>query len=73
VRYFEAGGAVKQALSVIKKRSGHHEKTIREFRLESGLGLRIGPPLTQFHGVLTGAPIFHGGKEQIMGLTDAGR
>ncbi len=70
VRYFEAAGAVKQALSVIKKRSGRHEKTIREFRLEAGRGLRIGPPLTQFHGILTGAPVFKGDKEQIMERSD---
>ena len=66
VRFFEAAGVVRQALSVIKKRSGRHEKTIREFQLESGKGLRIGKPLTEFHGVLTGAPVFHGGMEQMM-------
>jgi circadian clock protein KaiC len=60
VRFFEAAGAVRQALSVIKKRSGHHEHTIREFQLQAGQGLRIGPPLTQFQGILTGAPVFHG-------------
>jgi circadian clock protein KaiC len=73
VRYFEVGGVVRQALSVIKKRSGRHEKTIREFTLESGRGLRIGPPLKQFQGVLTGAPFFHGGSEQMMERPDAGR
>ena len=72
-RYFEAGGIVRQALSVIKKRSGHHEKTIREFTLESGRGLRIGPPLKQFHGVLAGTPVFHGGTEQMMERSDAGQ
>ena len=56
--YFEAAGVVRQALSVIKKRSGRHEKTIREFTLESGRGLRIGPPLKQFQGVLSGGPLF---------------
>jgi circadian clock protein KaiC len=66
VRFFEAAGAVRQALSVIKKRSGRHEKTIRELQLESGKGLRIGQPLKQFHGVLSGAPVFHGGMEQMM-------
>src|SRR5215207_7319692 len=44
VRYFEANGSVRQALSVIKKRSGRHEKTIREFHLESGHGICIGQP-----------------------------
>ena len=72
-RYFEAAGVVRQALSVIKKRSGRHEKTIREFTLEPGRGLRIGPPLKQVEGVLSGAPIFHGGIEQMMERSDAGR
>jgi circadian clock protein KaiC len=71
-RYFEASGGVRQALSVIKKRSGHHEKTIREFSLESGRGLRIGQPLKQFQGVLSGAPILYGGTEQMMERSDAG-
>ncbi len=73
VRYFEVGGVVRQALSVIKKRSGRHEKTIREFTLESGRGLCIGPPLTQFQGVLSGTPLFNGGTEQMMERPDAGR
>ena len=64
--YFEAAGVVRQALSVIKKRSGRHEKTIREFTLESGRGLRIGLPLKQFHGVLSGGPILYSGTEQLM-------
>lgn len=66
VRFFEAAGAVRQALSVIKKRSGRHEKTIRELKLESGHGVRVGKPLKQFHGILTGAPVFRGSTEQIM-------
>lgn len=59
LRFFEAGGAVKKAISVMKKRSDHHETTIREFRVDSQ-GLRIGAPLTDFHGVLTGVPTFVG-------------
>ena len=66
LRYFEARGEIKQALSVIKKRSGNHEKTIREFRLESAKGICVGLPLVDFHGILTGVPVFHGGQEQIM-------
>ncbi len=73
VRFFEAAGAVRQALSVIKKRSGRHEKTIREFQLESGSGLRVGKPLTEFQGVLGGAPVFHGGSEQMMRKPNGGR
>jgi circadian clock protein KaiC len=52
-RYFEQDGEVRQAISVIKKRTGQHERTIRELRLDSG-GVRVGPPLTQFRGVLGG-------------------
>jgi circadian clock protein KaiC len=54
-RYFEALGEVRQAISVLKKRSGRHERTIRELRLDRG-GLTIGEPLTHFQGVLTGTP-----------------
>jgi circadian clock protein KaiC len=66
LRYFEAQGEVKQALSVIKKRSGRHEKSIREFKLETGKGICVGQPLTDFHGVLSGVPVFHGNEKQIM-------
>lgn len=55
LRYFESQGAVKQALAVIKKRSGHHERTIREMKI-SKTGIDIGPPLTELHGILTGTP-----------------
>jgi circadian clock protein KaiC len=55
LRYFESEGAVRQAISVFKKRSGVHERTIRELSLGVG-GVRVGPPLSQFSGVLTGAP-----------------
>jgi circadian clock protein KaiC len=66
LRYFEAYGEVKQAIAVVKKRSGAHEKTIREFKLMSGKGIVIGEPLTQFQGVLTGVPIFRGSEKQIL-------
>ncbi|HUQ27279.1 MAG TPA: ATPase domain-containing protein [Usitatibacter sp.] len=55
LRYFEARGAVRQAISVVKKRGGRHERTIRDFALESS-GIRVGPPLSDFRGVLTGVP-----------------
>jgi circadian clock protein KaiC len=61
LRYFEAGGAVRRALSVVKKRSGRHENTIREFRISPD-GIRVGEPLTKFRGVLTGVPVFDGGR-----------
>jgi len=59
MRYFEAGGAVRQAISILKKRTGDHERTIREFRMGPG-GLLIGEPLAGFHGVLTGVPEYKG-------------
>jgi circadian clock protein KaiC len=65
LRYFEHAGAVRRAISVVKKRSGGHEQTIREFRIEPG-GLRVGEPLTQFHGVLTGVPQYVGPVEPLM-------
>jgi len=66
LRYFEAYGAVKQDITVVKKRSGGHEKKIREFKLISGKGIIIGEPLKQFQGVLTGVPVFRGSEEQIL-------
>jgi circadian clock protein KaiC len=66
LRFFEAAGMVRQSVAVIKKRTGRHEKTIREFRLESGTGIRVGEPLVDFQGVLSGTPVFHGGVGQIM-------
>lgn len=56
VRYFEAEGAVRKALSVLKSRSGSHEATIREYSLVSGKGVHVGSPITAFQGVLTGVP-----------------
>jgi circadian clock protein KaiC len=64
-RFFESQGAVKKAISVIKKRSDNHETTIREFRVDSR-GLRIGEPLVEFRGVLTGTPEFLGDDAKIL-------
>ncbi len=58
-RYFEAAGEVRQAISVIKKRSGKHERTIRELRLGAD-GIKIGAPLKEFQGVLSGVPTYRG-------------
>jgi len=71
LRFFEAAGEVKQSIAVIKKRSGHHEKTIREFKLEPKKGIRVGEPLKQFQGVLTGIPVFHGGTEKMLSPRNA--
>jgi circadian clock protein KaiC len=57
LRFFEARGEVKQALSAIKKRSGNHERTIREIKIDK-TGIQIGNPLTGMQGVLTGTPFF---------------
>jgi circadian clock protein KaiC len=65
LRYFEAQGEVRQAISVIKKRSGLHERTIREFQI-TNQGLRVGAPLKDFQGVLTGVPMYTGRSEAIM-------
>jgi circadian clock protein KaiC len=66
LRYFEAYGEVKQAIAMFKKRSGHHERTIREFKLTPGKGIDVGEPLREFQGVLTGVPVFRGSEKQIM-------
>ena len=55
LRFFEANGSVRRAISVIKKRTGWHEDTIREFSIMNGL--HIGDPLTGFQGVLRGTPV----------------
>ncbi len=59
LRYFEAEGAVRRAISVIKKRTGEHENTIRELRM-TAKGIEVGKPLSEFHGVLTGVPTYTG-------------
>jgi circadian clock protein KaiC len=59
LRYFEAQGSVCQAISVVKNRSEEHERAIRELRIGKG-GIRIGEPLREFQGILTGNPQFVG-------------
>ena len=58
-------GKVRRAVSVIKKRTGFHENTIREYRIDSN-GLSLGEPLVQFQGVLRGVPTFVGGDNPLM-------
>jgi circadian clock protein KaiC len=55
LRFFEARGAVKRAISIVKKRTGRHESTIREFWIDGGV--HVGEPLTNFQGVLRGVPM----------------
>src|SRR6202020_2542640 len=56
LRYFEYAGKVKKAISVVKKRSGPHEESIRELQF-SEHGIHLSEPLTQFRGILTGVPV----------------
>lgn len=65
LRYFEALGQVRRAMSVIKKRTGSHESTIREYRI-GPQGLRIGEPLEAFQGVLRGVPSYHGEGQPLL-------
>jgi circadian clock protein KaiC len=65
LRYFEAVGKVRKAISVVKKRSSRHEDTIRELHLEPG-AIVVGEPLTDFQGVITGVPQFVGVANQLV-------
>ncbi|MFN3815107.1 ATPase domain-containing protein [Brevundimonas sp.] len=65
LRYFESAGTVRRAASVIKKRSGQHEKAIREYTITED-GLTLGEPLTGLHGVLRGVPDFFGAGSPLM-------
>jgi circadian clock protein KaiC len=58
-RYYEAEGEIKQALSVFKKRTGSHERSIRELRIDSR-GVHVGEPLRRFRGIMTGVPQYQG-------------
>lgn len=64
LRYFESHGAVRRALSVVKKRTGAHESTLREMDISSD-GIRVGKVLNEFQGVLTGVPVYDGGNRTI--------
>jgi circadian clock protein KaiC len=68
LRYFEAMGRVRRAISIVKKRSGPHEDTIREFKID-GRGITLGQPLDQFQGVLQGVPTYLGGPTSLNGAT----
>jgi circadian clock protein KaiC len=69
LRYFEERGKLRRAISVIKKRSGKHEATIREVQLGSN-GVRIGQPLEEFQGVLAGTPMFLGEPGPLLPIGD---
>jgi circadian clock protein KaiC len=63
-RFFESRGYVRRAISVVKKRSGKHELTIRELSVNEK-GLQIGEPLDQFQGILTGVPTYLGPQGEL--------
>lgn len=71
-RFFEAGGNVRKAVSVVKKRTGSHETAIREFTIGAD-GIRVGEPLAEFHGVMTGVPTYHGGPSTLLKADDRGK
>jgi circadian clock protein KaiC len=70
LRYFEFDGTVRRALSVVKKRSGNREHTIREFRL-SQEGVRVGPPLKGFSGIFSGTPIYKGEETPLLNSSES--
>ena len=65
LRYFEAAGQLRRAISVLKKRTGGHEPSIREYRIDQE-GVRVGEPLSQFSGILSGIPKFTGHSETLL-------
>ena len=69
LRFFEAQGKVRKAISVLKKRVGTHEDTIRELRL-TGQGLQVGEPLTDFQGIMSGIPTYVGSQPMIKAAAD---
>ncbi len=64
-RYFEAGGSIRQAISVVKKRNGKHERTIRELQMRDGKVV-IGTPLSEFRGILAGTPVYQGPRDSLL-------
>jgi circadian clock protein KaiC len=61
LRYFEAAGEIRRAVSVLKKRTGSHEAAIREMRIDKS-GVQVGEKLSKFRGVLSGTPVYEGDK-----------
>jgi len=65
IRFFEAQGRLRKAISILKHRGGGHEDAIRELRIDTR-GIRVGQPLVDFRGVLTGTPEYFGAKQPLM-------
>jgi circadian clock protein KaiC len=70
LRYFEMHGEIRKALSVVKKRGGVHERSIRELALGKGK-IEVGQSLTDFRGLLTGTPVYLGEEPMLGGARDA--
>lgn len=70
LRFFEAHGEVRKAISVVKTRTTDHERTIREFIVDHS-GLKIGAPLREFNGILTGVPTYTGTPNPLIGSLTA--
>jgi circadian clock protein KaiC len=70
LRYFESRGEVRQAISMVKKRGGLHERTIREFAMRNG-SIRVGAVLREFRGVLTGVPVYEGPTDPLVAIERA--
>lgn len=68
LRFFEADGVMRKAISVMKTRSARHERTVREFLVDAG-GLTLGEPLRGFQGVLSGTPTWSGAAEDLLAGT----
>lgn len=64
LRYFEAAAQIRQAISVFKNRIGPHERIVRELLIDSS-GVRVGDPLHDFEGILTGVPTYHGRTQML--------
>ena len=69
LRFFEAAGRIRRALSVVKKRTGSHENAIREFHVDRR-GITVGPPLERFQGILRGVPTYVGSRSPLMEASD---
>lgn len=70
LRFFEADGEIRRVMAFLKRRTGSHEATLREFRIDSG-GIRVGEQLKGFRGVLTGTPTFSGDEKLLKDRGDA--
>jgi circadian clock protein KaiC len=69
LRFFEGSGEVRQAISVVKRRRGAHERTLREMKLGPG-GVKVGAVLREFEGVLSGIPRYRGQDKSLMAAKD---